>query len=725
MLGRPALDKHLHENETKSDPKKHSASAPSLPVDDGKQDWLARFYLARHAELPEGDESEHNARGRLHYADLSDDDDRDETVTVESALTLVRLARALTMVPDVVRDIENGDPTFVIVEMNGTDELSKVKEVFQDFCIPASVEIVNRVGKQSTKPRAYFHEIDGIDIKSRKKDSETTLRRAVGLKITTVVLVRSLRDLPNFVMRAADAVVKMPNTDDSAIGWALTAVFAKHPMTAVPADVAARADVIDILVASRRAKDPDDAIDRLVKLVLGRGEASKQSLRLGNLHGYGLAKDWGMDLSNDMRSLREGKIAWRDVDNKGLLLSGPPGTGKTTFAVAVAAEAGIPLVATSVAQWLAMGHLGDTLRAMRQSFAEARQNAPCILFIDELDGIGDRNTLTGDHVEYWLQVVNCLLEELSGVQDRDGVVVLGASNHPERIDAAVLRAGRLDRHIRISLPDADDLAKIIRHHLRNDLADVDLMPIAQFMAGSSGADVEAMIRRARASARRAQRDIEFEDLVEVVQAGLPDLTAEDRRLLSIHEAGHAVVIHLLTPGTLHMISIRMVKGGAVHRVDKQGAKRAQDLEDEIVILLAGRAAEEVVFGSDQISLGGYDDLAKATRVAIAMETEFGFGAFSSMSLASMDDRTLLMIPEVRLSVMNRLEACRARAIELVRTNRVLIEVVAAALDGSGVLTAAEFEMIARRCQTKQSDDPARSAPSFDVLASSEVSHEVG
>ena len=725
MPGRPALDQLLHEHETKSDLKKHSASAPTFPVDDGKPDWLARFYLRRRADLSDIDESEPTASGRLHYADLSDDDDRDGTVTVESALTLVRLARALAMVPDVVRDIETGDPTFVIVEVNGTDELSKVKEVFQDFCVPPSVEIVNRVGKQSTRPRAYFHEIDGIDIKSRKKDSETTLRRAVGLKITTVVLVRSVRDLPSFVTRAADAVVKMPSVDDSAIAWALTAVFAKHPMTAVPADVAARADLIDILVATRRALDPDDAIDRLVQLVRRRDHASKQSLRLNDLHGYGDAKLWGMDLSNDMRSLREGKITWRDVDNKGLLLSGPPGTGKTTFAVAAAAEAGIPLIATSVAQWLSMGHLGDTLRAMRQSFAEARQNAPCILFIDELDGIGDRKTLSGDHVEYWLQVVNCLLEELSGVQDRDGVVVLGASNHPERIDAAVLRAGRLDRHIRISLPDADDLAKIIRHHLRNDLPDVDLMPIAQFMAGSSGADVEAVVRRARASARRAQRDIEVEDLVEVVRSGLPDLTAEDRRLLSIHEAGHAVVIHQLTPGTVHMISIRTVKGGAVHRVDSQGSKGARDLENEIVILLAGRAAEEVVFGPDKISLGAYDDLAKATRVAVAMETEFGFGTFGSLSLSSLDDRTLLMIPEIRECVMARLEACRLRAIELVKDNLVLVEVVAAALDGSGVLTAAEFETIARRFQAKQPDDPARSAPSLDVLASSEVSHEVG
>ena len=320
--------------------------------------------------------------------------------------------------------------------------------------------------------------------------------------------------------------------------------------------------------------------------------------------------------------------------------------------------------------------------------------------------------------------MNCLLEEMSGVADRDGVVVLGASNHPERIDAAVLRAGRLDRHIRILLPDADDLAKIIRHHLRNDLPDVDLMPIAQFMAGSSGADVEAMIRRARASARRAQRNIEVEDLVEVVRSGLPDLSAEDRRLLSIHEAGHAVVINHLSPGCLHMISIRMQKGGAVHRLDVGRPKHMRDLDDEIVVLLAGRAAEEVVFGSDQISLGGYDDLAKATRVAIALETEFGFGAFGSMSLASMDDRALLMIPEVRLCVMARLEACRLRAIELIRSNLILIEVVSAALDGSGVLTGAEFETIARRFQQKQPDEPASSAPSLEVVAS-EVSHEVG
>ncbi len=126
--------------------------------------------------------------------------------------------------------------------------------------------------------------------------------------------------------------------------------------------------------------------------------------------------------------------------------------GKSQFAVALAAEAGVPLVSTSVAEWNAASYLSGTLQAIRKCFSDARKQAPCILFIDELDGIGDRGALRGDYVEYWTQIVNCALEEMAGVTDREGVVVIGATNHPDRIDPAIRRAGRLDREIAIPRP---------------------------------------------------------------------------------------------------------------------------------------------------------------------------------------------------------------------------------------------------------------------------------
>ncbi len=165
----------------------------------------------------------------------------------------------------------------------------------------------------------------------------------------------------------------------------------------------------------------------------------------------------------------------------------------------------MPLVATSVADWTRADHLGVTQEKMRKAFVDAIAQAPSILFIDELDGIADRSNLSGHGAEYWTHVVNALLELLAGVEDRDGVVVIGASNHPHKIDAAILRAGRLDRHIGIPLPDLAALVQILRFHLRDDLAGADLKPVAASLLGRTGADVEAAVRRARGHARRRGR----------------------------------------------------------------------------------------------------------------------------------------------------------------------------------------------------------------------------
>src|SRR5262249_47484740 len=155
---------------------------------------------------------------------------------------------------------------------------------------------------------------------------------------------------------------------------------------------------------------------------------------------------------------------------------------------------------------------GATLQSMRTAFSQARRLAPCILFIDEIDGISDRARLSGNSVEYWSQIVNSLLELLAGVEERPGVVVIGVTNHPDKIDAAVRRAGRLDRTIEIEKPSVEDLAAIIRFHLGRDLAAAELMPAALVARGGTGADVEAWVRRARSAARRQRRPLELADL---------------------------------------------------------------------------------------------------------------------------------------------------------------------------------------------------------------------
>jgi hypothetical protein len=192
--------------------------------------------------------------------------------------------------------------------------------------------------------------------------------------------------------------------------------------------------------------------------------------RIETLTGYGKARDWALALKQDLALWQAGNLAWEDMSVK-LLLSGPPGTGKTEFAKALCNTLGIPLIATSVATWLEPGYLGDVLKRMSASFAEAEAAAPAILFIDEIDGIGRRGS-AGEWNSYWDSVVNRALELLNGAAKTSGVIVVAATNNPTAIDPALLRSGRLETHIPIPRPDTSALIGILRHHLKGDLDSV-------------------------------------------------------------------------------------------------------------------------------------------------------------------------------------------------------------------------------------------------------------
>ena len=188
------------------------------------------------------------------------------------------------------------------------------------------------------------------------------------------------------------------------------------------------------------------------------------------LHGYGDAKTWALDLKQDLELWGQKRLDWSALSPK-LLLSGPPGTGKTSFAKALCNTLQVPLIATSVSTWLEASYLGDVVRRMKVAFEEASGHAPCILFIDEIDGIGRRGQ-GKDYDDYWNTLVNKALELLDGAVRSSGIVIVGATNHPDVIDPALLRSGRLETHIRIPPPDIDGLAGILRHHLGNDFSNV-------------------------------------------------------------------------------------------------------------------------------------------------------------------------------------------------------------------------------------------------------------
>lgn len=357
---------------------------------------------------------------------------------------------------------------------------------------------------------------------------------------------------------------------------------------------------------------------------------------LSDLAGMPEAGEWGKGLARDLESYGQKRIAWKDVD-PGALLCGPPGTGKTTFAQALAATCKIPLVATSYTNWQQSksGHLGNVLAAMEKDFATARKQAPCILFIDELDTIPSRRRLKHND-DWWVSIVNALLEKLDGIAGRPGVVVLGACNDSSGIDPALLRAGRLDRQIAIALPTVDALRQILAFHLDEDLEKIgDLSALGVLCAGMTGADVMRLVRDARRRARREDEPLARKHLIQVLDEGAAGLGPDLQRRIATHEAGHAVAAVSL--GISEDVTVSVVTKGSSRgqtvlgsRVTLSGTRRS--LDNAIIGLLAGRAAEEVVLGNVSAGAGGDrdSDLARATRTATDIVVNYGLADSGSL-----------------------------------------------------------------------------------------------
>ena len=333
-----------------------------------------------------------------------------------------------------------------------------------------------------------------------------------------------------------------------------------HRPASILTDAEAAAATPRILRLCRRPDQmADDYIGRLRSMLapllvlpdaaIGTPDSPRSTPTLDRLHGMDELVEWGMGLARDLEAYRKGEIAWAAVDS-GCLVSGPPGCGKTLFARALAATCGVPLIIGGYGLWHSTGgtHQGDLFKAMRRSFADAKDQAPAILFIDEIDSFSDRATLRHEWASWEIQIVNQLLSEIDGVSGLEGVVILGCCNHPHKLDAALTRAGRLGRHIRVGLPDTAGLERILREHLGADLGEVSLSGLALMAAGSSGADCEMYVRSARQIARQAGRQLQLEDLEAVL--GGAGMTDAETWIAAIHESGHVVATLQLMPGTL-------------------------------------------------------------------------------------------------------------------------------------------------------------------------------
>ena len=323
---------------------------------------------------------------------------------------------------------------------------------------------------------------------------------------------------------------------------------------------------------------------------------------------------------------------------KGVLLVGPPGTGKTLLARAMAGEAGVPFFSITGSEFVEM-FVGVGAARVRDLFEQARASAPCIIFIDELDALGRARgvgPMSGGHDEKE-QTLNQLLAEMDGFDASTGVVILGATNRPEVLDAALLRAGRFDRQVLVDRPDRRGRADVLRVHLKKVTlgTDIDVDAIAALTPGFAGADLANLVNEAALLATRRQADAvamaDFTAAVERIVAGLERhqrvLGEAERRTVAVHEMGHALVAMAL-PGAdpVHKISIIPRGIGALGYTlqrpteDHYLASRSQ-LRNRLAVLLGGRAAEALVIG--EVSTGAADDLAKASDIAHDMVARYG------------------------------------------------------------------------------------------------------
>jgi cell division protease FtsH len=409
---------------------------------------------------------------------------------------------------------------------------------------------------------------------------------------------------------------------------------------------------------------------------------------------------------------------------KGVLLVGPPGTGKTLLARAVAGEAGVPFFSISGSEFVEM-FVGVGAARVRDLFEQARQMAPAIIFIDELDSLGRARGAygLGGHDEKE-QTLNQLLAELDGFDPKSGVVLLGATNRPEILDPALLRAGRFDRQVLVDRPDKLGREQILAVHLKKVKLDPDVKPeqIAALTPGFTGADLANLVNEAALLATRRNGTAvtmnDFNNAIERVVAGLEKrnrlLNPVERRVVAFHELGHAMVA-LALPGTdeVHKISIIPRGVGALgytiqRPTEDRFLMKKTELDNKMAVLMGGRAAEQVVF--NEISTGATDDLVRATDLARAMVLRYGMS--NALGNVAYDrERAAYLQPDIPMpqsreyseetakaidnTVRAMVDRALERAISILKANRSLLDRAAEELLKSETLNPPQIEALKR------------------------------
>ncbi len=412
---------------------------------------------------------------------------------------------------------------------------------------------------------------------------------------------------------------------------------------------------------------------------------------------------------------------------KGVLLVGPPGTGKTLLAKAIAGEANVPFFFISGSDFVEL-FVGVGASRVRDMFKEAKRNAPCLIFIDEIDAVGrQRGTGLGGGHDEREQTLNQLLTEMDGFGENEGIIIIAATNRPDVLDPALLRPGRFDRQVTVSLPDANEREAILKVHAKNKIfdKDVNLANLSLRTPGFSGADLENLLNEAALLAvRRNKNSISMDEIDEATDRVLlgpakttRKITDKEKKLVSIHEAGHAVIgLKLEDAQEVHKITIipRGMAGGYTMMLPKEekiAVHTKAELLAQITGLLGGRVSEEMFLG--EISTGASDDIKRATKIARSMVTEYGMsdlgpiqyeekseGVFLGRDYAkskNFSDQVALEIDEQTRKII---EECYEKAKKIVGENKDLIFQLSDALMQYETITKEQIESIVKTGKIK-------------------------
>jgi hypothetical protein len=678
-------------------------AASARPLAETLIDALRANLKPRPALPVDGDE-----RNELEQLDLQLDPNEDEgdvatamrPLPPDDAAVAIQFGYAFEQNRDALAGLQNPE-TVTIIEVPAVEFVDPIARLLRTHVLGPGAPVLDGKGLSKEATVAAVGTVvlfKGKDEEKSKKSStdDAEFAAAVQRRCAVVGIAADAdRLLPRGLVRLAEHRIVVPALDASAVAAVIEAVTGRHP-GAVDDELARCATLEALAIAVRGDLGAERSLARLASLLGSKVATAEPALRLCELHGLGPARDWALALIRDLSDYAAGRCQWASVD-RGLLITGPAGVGKTALARAVAGEANVHFFATSYAQWQSHreGHLGHVTQAIRNAFAEARQNSPSILFIDEIDTIPARGSGKWND-DWWTSITNTLLECMDGFERREGVVVIAACNDAARLDPALVRAGRLDRHIAIPLPDMPALLGIFRAHLGAELEGADLRAVALAARGHTGADVERWVRQARRVARTASRALELADLLDVVRNGEPEWPADVRKRVGYHEAGHAIALLALGIAEPKALSIGAGGGLAESDLGEIQAQTRPHLEQVIVALLAGRAAEQLVFGEATAGAGGSEnsDLARATQLATRLETAYGLGTLGLVCIpGETSDRDLLLFADLRSAVGRTIDCAYAAALEMLRQNRHALDALAAALVAAGYLDRGEIEAV--------------------------------